>query len=277
MPEDLAAAVKKITQSPSYRVAYRDVDFLMRPEMRAARIELELLKPELYLAENGVRSTVVVFGSTRIAEPAQARARLEKAESELAMSPGDHRLQRAATQAKHLLAWSRYYDAAREFAGLVSAASQRQSPGEYVIMTGGGPGIMEAANRGAHDVSAKSVGLNIRLPREQEPNPYITPDLCFQFHYFAMRKLHFLLRAKALVAFPGGFGTFDELFDALTLRQTGRMQAIPIILFGREYWSRAIDFQFLADQGVIADEHLNLFHYAETAVEAWEIIRRGVQ
>ena len=275
MSEDLAAAVQKISQSPSYRVAYRDVDFLMRPEMRAARIELEFLKPELYLRENGVRSTVVVFGSTRIVEPAQARARLEKAERELAVSPGDHRLQRAVTQAKHLLARSRYYDVAREFAGLVSAANQPPSFCDYVIVTGGGPGIMEAANRGAHDMSAKSVGFNIRLPREQEPNPYITPELCFQFHYFAMRKLHFLLRAKALVAFPGGFGTFDELFDALTLRQTGRMQAIPIILFGREYWNRAIDFPFLADQGMIADEDLTLLSYAETAVEAWEIIRRG--
>jgi hypothetical protein len=144
-----------------------------------------------------------------------------------------------------------------------------------VIITGGGPGIMEAANRGAHDAAAKTVGLNIRLPHEQQPNPYITPELCFQFHYFAMRKLHFLLRAKALVAFPGGFGTFDELFDALTLRQTGRMQAIPIVLFGREYWRRAVDFQFLADQGTIADEDLNLIDYAETAVEAWEIIRKS--
>ena len=144
-----------------------------------------------------------------------------------------------------------------------------------MIVTGGGPGIMEAANRGAYDVGAKSVGLNIRLPREQQPNPYITPDLCFQFHYFAMRKLHFLLRAKALVAFPGGFGTLDELFDALALRQTGRMQAIPIILFGREYWQRVIDFQFLADEGTIADEDLDLLDFAETAAEAWAVIQRG--
>jgi uncharacterized protein (TIGR00730 family) len=144
-----------------------------------------------------------------------------------------------------------------------------------VIVTGGGPGIMDAANRGAYDVGAKSVGLNIRLPHEQHPNPYITPDLCFQFHYFAMRKLHFLLRARALVAFPGGFGTLDELFDALTLRQTGRMQAIPIILFGREYWERVIDFQFLADEGVVADEDLDLFRFAETAAEAWTLIEQG--
>ena len=179
-------------------------------------------------------------------------------------------------QAKNLLGRSRYYDAAREFARLVSNESKEMAlHGENVIITGGGPGIMEAANRGANDAAAQSVGLNIRLPHEQEPNPYITPELCFQFHYFAMRKLHFLLRAKALVAFPGGFGTFDELFDALTLRQTGRMQAIPIVLFGREYWQHAVNFQFLADQGTVADEDLDLIGYAETAAEAWEIIRKS--
>jgi len=276
MPADPAANLSKILESPSYRVAYKDVDFLGRSEMRAARIELEYLKPELYLQENGIRSTIVVFGSTRIIEPSDARRRLELAEKYLASAPSDRRRQRAVTQAKHLLERSHYYDAAREFARLVSAACQDPSlRGENVIITGGGPGIMEAANRGANDVAAKSVGLNIRLPHEQQPNPYITPELCFQFHYFAMRKLHFLLRAKALVAFPGGFGTFDELFDALTLRQTGRMQAIPIVLFGREYWRRAVDFQFLADQGTIADEDLNLIDYAETAVEAWEIIRKS--
>ena len=177
--------------------------------------------------------------------------------------------------AERLLERSHYYDAAREFARLVSAKYQDGGPCDYVIVTGGGPGIMEAANRGAYDVGAKSVGLNIRLPHEQQPNPYITPDLCFQFHYFAMRKLHFLLRAKALVAFPGGFGTLDELFDALALRQTGRMQAIPIILFGREYWQRVIDFQFLADEGTVADEDLDLLDFAETAAEAWAVIQRG--
>ena len=161
--------------------------------------------------------------------------------------------------------------------GWFPAKYQDGGPYDYVIVTGGGPGIMEAANRGAYDVGAKSVGLNIRLPHEQQPNPYITPDLCFQFHYFAMRKLHFLLRAKALVAFPGGFGTLDELFDALALRQTGRMQAIPIILFGREYWQRVIDFQFLADEGTVADEDLDLLDFAETAAEAWAVIQRGTK
>jgi uncharacterized protein (TIGR00730 family) len=267
------ADLSKILESPSYRVAYKDVDFFGWPEMRAARLELEYLKPELYLRENGIRSTIVVFGSTQITEPSKARRRLEQAEKDLAAAPNDHRRQRAVLKAKHLLARSRYYDAAREFARLVSTACQDPSlRGENVIITGGGPGIMEAANRGAHDAAAKSVGLNIRLPQEQQPNPYITPNLCFQFHYFAMRKLHFLLRAKALVAFPGGFGTFDELFDALTLRQTGRMQAIPIILFGREYWQQAVNFQFLADQGTVADEDLDLIAYAETAAEAWNLI-----
>ena len=273
MADDNAAKVQRIIESPSYRVAYKDVEFLMRPEMRAARLELEFLKPDLYLHEHEVRSTIVVFGSTQIVGPAAARQRLEEAKSQLAKTPGDRRCQRAVAKAEHLLKRSHYYDVAREFARLVSEAGQAEPPCDYVIVTGGGPGIMEAANRGAHDVKAKSVGFNIRLPHEQQPNPYITPDLCFQFHYFAMRKLHFLLRAKALVAFPGGFGTLDELFDALALRQTGRMQAIPIILVGREYWQHVIDFQFLADQGTVADEDLNLLDFAETAAEIWKIIR----
>jgi uncharacterized protein (TIGR00730 family) len=274
--ENPADNLSKLLDSPSYRVAYKDVDFLMRPEMRAARVELELLKPELYLHDHQIRSTVVVFGSTQIAEPAAAQRRLDEAQRDLAAAPGDQRRQRAVVRAKNLRERSHYYDAAREFAQMVSVAGQSEPPRDYVITTGGGPGIMEAANRGAADVAAKSIGLNIRLPHEQQPNPYITPDLCFQFHYFAIRKLHFVLRAKALVAFPGGFGTLDELFDALTLRQTGRMQAIPIILFGREYWQQVIDFQFLADQGTVIDEDLDLVSYAETAAEAWEIIKQGV-
>jgi uncharacterized protein (TIGR00730 family) len=272
MSADHAANLPRILQSPSYRVAYKDVDFLARPEMRAARIELEFLKPDLYLRENGVRSTVVVFGSTQIVEPAAARHRLDEATRALEASPADPGLKRAVDRAKRLQQRSHYYDAAREFAGVVSASRHNQAFGDYVIITGGGPGIMEAANRGADDVAAKSIGLNIRLPHEQQPNAYITPGLCFQFHYFAIRKLHFVLRAKALVAFPGGFGTLDELFDALALRQTGRMQAIPIILFGRDYWQRVVDFQFLADEGTIADKDLELIRYAETAREAWEII-----
>ncbi|MEN6451112.1 MAG: LOG family protein [Thermoguttaceae bacterium] len=275
MADDPTGNLSKLLQAPSYRVAYKDVDFLNQPEMRAARIELELLKPELYFQQNGVRSTIVVFGSTRIIEPAQARQQLEQAEQKLAASPDDPIRQRAVARAKQLDQRSHYYDAAREFARLVASSSQGPSPCDYVVVTGGGPGIMEAANRGAYDAGAKSIGLNIRLPHEQQPNPYITPNLCFQFHYFAIRKLHFVLRAKALVAFPGGFGTLDEIFDALALRQNGRMQAIPIILFGRDYWRRVIDFQFLADEGTIDDEDLDLIHYAETPAEAWQIVQEG--
>ena len=277
MTDDADANLKKILESPSYRVAYKDVDFLGQPEMRAARLELELLKPELYFQQNNIRSTIVVFGSTQIVEPSAARQRLDQAKQELVKSPHDGQLERAVARAECLLEQSHYYDAAREFARLVATECRNGPQCDYVIVTGGGPGIMEAANRGAYDEHAKSVGLNIRLPREQQPNPYITPELCFQFHYFAMRKLHFMLRAKALVAFPGGFGTLDELFDALALRQTGRMQAIPIILFGRAYWEHVIDFQFLADQGMVADGDLELLDFAETAEDAWAIIQRGAK
>ncbi len=277
MTDDSTPNVSKLLQSPSYRVAYKDVDLLNQPELRSARLELEFIKPDLYFQRNNIRSTVVVFGSTRIVEPSIAQALLEQAQQALAEAPKDPQRRRDVARAEQLLKRSRYYDAAREFARLVSVMGQDGPHGEYVIITGGGPGIMEAANRGAHDVAAKSIGLNIRLPHEQQPNIYITPELCFQFHYFAIRKLHFLLRAKALVAFPGGFGTLDELFDALALRQTERMQAIPVILFGREYWEHVIDFQFLADAGMVADGDLDLFDFAETAAEACAIVQRGAR
>ena len=265
--------LEKILHSPSYRVAYKDVDFLSDPKLRPTRMELELMKPELAFQQHNVRSTIVVFGSTRITEPAVAQRNLELAKARLADTPDDPRRRRAVARAERIAANSKYYDVARELARMVSECSQQDDQCDYVVITGGGPGIMEAANRGAYDVKAKSVGLNIRLPREQQPNPYISPELCFQFHYFAMRKFHFLLRAKALVVFPGGFGTLDELFDALTLRQTGRMQEIPIIIFGREYWERAVDFQFLADEGSINDDDLDLFRYADTAQQAWDMIQ----
>lgn len=263
-----------IRRSPTYRLAEEDVLFLKRSDMRPVRLQLELLKPEIILSEQQVRSTIVVFGGTQIVEREEAHQRLDQARTALAARPEDAGLRRAVIRAERIAAKVEYYDAAREFGRLVSSVCQRNGDCDYVIVTGGGPGIMEAANRGAYDAGAKTGGLNITLPQEQAPNPYITPELCFQFHYFALRKMHFLLRAKALVVFPGGFGTLDELFDALTLRQTNRMQAIPILLFGRAYWDQVIDFQFLADEGVIADEHLELIEYAETPSEAWNKIAR---
>ena len=270
--QEAAKNLEKILHSPSYRLAYKDVDFLSDPRLRPARMELELLKPELTFEEQKVASTIVVFGGTRIVERSGAEKRLEIAKAKLEDTPDDPRRQREVARAERLLAKSHYYDIAREFGNLVSSTCQVEGKCDYVIVTGGGPGIMEAGNRGAYDVGAKSVGLNIRLPMEQRPNAYITPELCFQFHYFAIRKLHFLLRAKGLVVFPGGYGTLDELFDTLTLRQTGRMQDIPVIMFGREFWENVIDFQYLADEGTIDDSDLDLFSYAETAQEAWDII-----
>jgi uncharacterized protein (TIGR00730 family) len=271
---EAAEKIQAILNSPSYLPVEYDAKFLQQPELRPVRVQLELLKPELALAAERVHSTIVVFGGTQIVEEPLARVELERAKEALAESPDDLHRQRSVARLERILAKSPYYDAARRFAQLVSESCQVNGVCDYVITTGGGPGIMEAANRGAQDVGAKSIGLNITIPTEQVPNPYVTPNLCFQFHYFALRKMHFLMRAKALVVFPGGFGTLDELFDALTLRQTRRMQQIPILLFGREYWKRVIDFQFLADEGVIADEHLNLISYAETPEEAWEIIRQ---
>ena len=272
MPRDVAENRRAIHASPSYRLAEHDTDFLQRQELRPVRMQLELLKPEMLLDENGIHSTIVVFGGTQIVPQAEAQRRLDIAEAALAKDPGSRSASRKVDRARRVLAKCGYYDAAREFGRLVSSICQRGSICDFVVITGGGPGVMEAANRGAFEVDAKSVGLNITLPHEQEPNPYITPELCFQFHYFALRKFHFILRAKALVVFPGGYGTLDELFDALTLRQTGRMQEIPIILYGKEYWDQVVNFQFLADEGVIADDHLDLIDYAETPAEAWDLI-----
>ncbi len=234
-------------------------------------MQLELLKPELTFQERSIESTIVVFGSTRILDKPLLEERRRVLSSRLADDPQDSIAKRELSRTDRLLAKQHYYEAAREFARIVSKCAQ-DGCREYVIVTGGGPGIMEAANRGAWEVDAVSVGLNITLPLEQLPNPYITPDLCFQFHYFALRKMHFLLRAKALVIFPGGFGTLDEMFDALTLRQTHRMQDIPVIIYGREYWDRVIDFQFLADEGTISDDDLNLISYAETPEQIWKLI-----
>jgi uncharacterized protein (TIGR00730 family) len=266
-----AENLKAILNSPSHVLAEQDVPFLARRELRPVRLQLELLKPEMAFNEHNIATTIVVFGSTRIAKRSELEERLRVARELLAASPSDARRVREVSRAERVLAKAHYYEAAREFTSLVARRAQAADR-QYVVVTGGGPGIMEAANRGASEAGAQTVGLNITLNTEQLPNPYITPDLCFQFHYFALRKLHFLLRAQALVAFPGGFGTIDELFDALTLRQTRRMQEIPIIMFSRRYWEQVLDFQFLADEGAIEDEHLDLFHYAETPEEIWNII-----
>ena len=261
-------------ESPSYIPADRDTEFLQREELRSLRIGLELLKPELIQREEGIQSTIVVFGSARLQESTAAQEALRLKEEEAAQSPTDHRCRQQAAIARRQLALSKYYDVAREFSRLVSSTCQIDGRCDYVIVTGGGPGIMEAANRGAADVKAKSIGLNITLFHEQRPNPYITPELCFQFRYFAIRKMHFLIRAKALVAFPGGFGTLDELFETLTLVQTGKVQDVVIVLVGQAFWERLINWQMLIEDGLIEQDDLRLFHYAETAQEAWDLIVR---
>ena len=270
---DAPSRLKAILASPSYVLAEQDLGFLARDEARGLRLQVEYLKPETLLTEHAIRDTVVVYGSTRIPEPAAARRTVEVLRQAIETDPGNTILIRKLTVAERILAKSRYYETAREFGCLVgSSRDDAGSPSKLVIMTGGGPGIMEAANRGACEVGAKSVGLNINLPHEQYPNPYITPELCFRFHYFSLRKMHFLLRAKALVAFPGGFGTLDELFDVLTLVQTRKMKPLPIVLVGEEYWRRAVDFGFLADEGVIDAEDRELFWFAESASEIWNSI-----
>ena len=265
------------SSSPAYKRADSDSEFLQRDELRAARLQLEWLKSELIHQDEGIESTIVVFGSARLVEPVAAQAKFTEAAKNLAQSPNDADRQQAVVIAKNQLALAPYYDEAREFSRLVSSTCQLDGRCEYVIVTGGGPGIMEASNRGAADVGAKSIGLNIDLPFEQAPNPYITPSLCFQFRYFALRKMHFLYRAKALVVFPGGFGTMDELFETLTLLQTGKVEDIVIVLIGKDYWEDLINWKKFVAYGLISPKDLSLFHFAETAKEAWEIIMREHQ
>jgi uncharacterized protein (TIGR00730 family) len=267
---DAPSRVKAILASPSYRLAEQDLAFLQSDETRGVRLQIEYLKPETLLQKHAIRDTVVVYGSTRIPEPATARRSVEDLRRELETDPYDAVLIRKLAVAERMLAKSRYYEIAREFGRLVGSSRDNGSRSTLAITTGGGPGIMEAANRGAFEVGAKSVGLNISLPHEQYPNPYVTPDLCFRFHYFALRKMHLLLRAKALVAFPGGFGTLDELFEVLTLVQTRKIKPVPIVLVGEEYWRRAFDVGFLADEGAIDAEDRELFWFAETAQEIWD-------
>lgn len=260
------------TASPAYKLAFADEDFLLRPDLRAVRLQLELLKPELLQQEQGIRSTIAMFGSARIPSPEQAQAHLNNAEAAARAHPRDKKAARELTVARRMMANSRYYEEARRLAGIVTGTCIGEHVCDFVVKTGGGPGIMEAANRGALEIGGKSIGLNIVLPHEQAPNPYVTPDLCFRFHYFAIRKMHFMIRVKALVVFPGGFGTMDELFEALTLIQTGKIEPIPVIMFGREYWERVINFDAMAMEGMIGPEDKDMLTFVETAEEAWNII-----
>ncbi|MBW2282155.1 MAG: LOG family protein [Deltaproteobacteria bacterium] len=267
------AKVRAILQSESYRRADEDVDFLNAGETRGVRLQIDYLKPQVLLDRHAVEHTIVVFGGTRIIEPAAAAHEVERLRQTIRERPGEEDLGARLARAERILAKSRYYDVAREFGRLVGESGDGPEDCRLVVMTGGGPGVMEAANRGAHDAGAKTIGLNIDLPHEQYPNPYVTPDLCFRFHYFALRKLHFLLRAKALVAFPGGLGTLDELFETLTLIQTRKIEPIPVVLVGREYWRRAFDVDYLLDEGVIDAEDVDLFWFAEDADEVWQGIQ----
>lgn len=238
------------TRSPAYRLAFADEDFLCRDELRPVRLQLELLKPELLLAEREIGSTIVLFGGARIPEPAK----------------------KATARTQTLADLSEYYEEAREFSRLMTLKSMETGGRENVIVTGGGPGVMEAGNRGAADAGGSSIGLSIVLPHEQAPNEYVTPELSFNFHYFAIRKMHFLMRARAICVFPGGFGTLDELFESLTLIQTGRMERVPFLLFGKAFWEKIIDWDALADAGTIADKDLDLFRFVDTAAEAMDLI-----
>ncbi|MEM7068385.1 MAG: LOG family protein [Pseudomonadota bacterium] len=248
------------TRSPVYRLAFDDKDFLTSEELRPVRLQLELLKPELTLTEAGIESTVILFGGARIPEPG-----------------GEAWAAKNEIQKKNLEANSRFYEEAREFARICSRYSKTTGYKEMVVTTGGGPGVMEAGNRGAEDVDAPSIGLNIVLPHEQAPNKYVTPELCFNFHYFAIRKMHFLMRAKAIAVFPGGFGTMDEMFESLTLIQTDRMDPVPFLLFGKDFWNKVINLDELAAQGTISPDDPDLFHTVDSAQEGWEIISKHYQ
>jgi len=267
--QEEAKAAEHLTQTPqtthpAYRLAFQDNDFLLREDLRPVRFQLELLKPELLLDEAKIGSTFVFYGSARIPEPAKAEVLREVATDDYSRKV-----------AERLIAKAKYYEVARELAQLASkAARDLEGKRHFVVCSGGGPSIMEAANRGAEDVGAESVGLNIMLPHEQTPNPYVTPGLSFQFHYFALRKMHFLLRARAIAVFPGGFGTFDETFELLTLIQTGKVSPIPVLMYGREFWERVVNFEALAEEGVISRKDLDLFHFVETAQEGWDYVRK---
>lgn len=256
-------------ESNSHERADRDLELLARPELRPVRLLLEYLKPQLEFADSGIEHAIVVYASTRLLDPERARRRLAALEA----APPGERDEPQLERARAALARSRFYEIAREFGRIVGRCGRGPGDNRLVVMTGGGPGGMEAANRGAYEVGASSVGLNITLPEEQDPNPYITPGLRFQFRYFALRKLHFMLRARALVALPGGYGTFDELFETLCLIQTGKRAPLPVILVGEAFWRRAVDFDFLIAEEMIEPEDLGLFQFAESAQEIWDRIQ----
>jgi uncharacterized protein (TIGR00730 family) len=270
--KDAPARVAAILDSDAYLQADEDIGFLQSGDMRGVRLQLDFTKTDHGLAARGIKHTIVVFGSTRIPEPAAARLRLETARRSLAENPEDPDLQRDCKIAERIVDKSRYYTIAQEFGAMVGDLEQARDGSRIALMTGGGPGLMEAANRGAFHAGGKSIGLNITLPHEQFPNPYLTPGLCFRLHYFAVRKMHFLNRARALVAFPGGYGTLDELFETLTLVQTRKIAPLPIVLVGRDFWSRAVDIPFLVEEGVIDPEDADLFCVAETSAEILGLI-----
>jgi uncharacterized protein (TIGR00730 family) len=262
---DAQQRIQAILESPTYREGDEDVEFLQSGDARGVRLQLDYLKPQLLLNRHNVQQTIVVFGGTRIQEVAAAKRKVEALRMAQAEAPNDREVASRLSIAERLLAKSEYYEVAREFGRLVAGSTKRAEAQRLVVMTGGGPGIMEAANRGAFDAGAETVGLNIHLAHEQYPNPYITPELCFRFHYFAIRKLHFLLRAKALVAFPGGYGTLDELFETLALVQTRTIKPVPVVLVGEPYWQQVFNADFLVEEGVIDPEDRELFWFAETA------------
>ena len=268
-----------ILESPTYKIAHEDSILLNSNAMRGVRMLLEITKPDFHLETAGIESTIIVFGGARIVDKATADQRLRESEQKLNENPDSTTMKRNFIHAQHLVELSFFYDAAREFAYLAShhgQANMEQSHrcASHVIVTGGGPGIMEAANRGAFEAGCRSIGLNISLPFEQYPNPYITPELCFKFNYFSLRKFHFVMRSIAAILFPGGFGTLDELFELLTLRQVGTKGSMPIVLFGTEFWTKLVDFDYLAEMGLISNEDLALIHFSDTAEEAWDYIRR---
>ena len=260
------------TRSPSFRLAYLDPDFMLRKDLRPVRFQLELLKPDLILEEHGIDATVVVFGSARVPAMADAEQAVAAAIEAAAAAPDDPKRKRALVIAERRIAHANGYDAARRFGQLVAEFSKEQPGRELTIVTGGGPGIMEGANRGAFESGAETVGLNIVLPHEQAPNPYLTPDLSFQFYYFALRKMHFLMRARTLVVFPGGFGTLDELFETLCLIQTGKSDRIPVLLYDSAFWKKLIDFEMLVDEGMISPEDLELFQFVDDPEAAFRIV-----